>query len=178
MSAGGTGQPGSARQTVDDLAALSRTLLDDWRLRASTMAGHLDSGDLTADQATQDLADCTVFALRCGAAAFSQWLDIATKCAGTHVPPSRSESPPFSTTTLDGTRTLNLAGPMVADVGSGQIGVSQVTIEPSELKPGQGQFKLVADTAGHDAVGYSGTVEVSDAIGAVVESINVYLMAT
>lgn len=177
MNAGATGQPGSARQTVDDLAALSQTLLDDWRARASTMAGHLDSGDLTADQATQDLADCTVFGLRCAAVAFSQLFGIATRCAGTQGTPRQSESPTFSTTELAGTRTLKLAGPLVADVGSGQIAVDRVAIEPTELKQGNGEFKLVADTTGHDAVGYSGVVQVSDAAGAVLESVDVYLMA-
>jgi len=176
MNAGATGST-SARQTVDDLAALSQTLLDDWRARASMMAGHLDSGSLTADQATQNLADCTMFGLRCAATAFNGWFEIATRCAGTRGAPTQSESPTFSTTNLAGTRTLKLAGPLVADVGSDQIAVDRVEISPTELKQGIGDFKLVADTTGHDAVGYSGAVVVSDAAGTVLESVRVYLMA-
>jgi hypothetical protein len=172
--------PGPTQRAVDDLTALSETVLADWKQRASKVAGQMDSGNLAADQAAQNFGECMNFGLRSFALACNVAMDIAATLAGSTgpVPPTTStlfETP--ASAALAGTRTLSLRDALKADVGTDSIPKLRVTFVPKELQTGESEFRFVVDATGYAAVGYSGVVDVTDAAGTVLESVDVFLMA-
>lgn len=172
--------PGSAQRAVDDLTALSETVMADWKQRASKAAGQMDSGNLTADQAAQNFGECMNFGLRSFALACNVAMDLAATLAGSTgpVPPNISTAFEASgSAALAGTRTLNLRDALKADVGTDLIPKLRVTFVPKELEMGESKFWFVVDTTGYAAVRYSGVVDVTDAAGTVRESVAVFLMA-
>lgn len=165
---------------VEGYIDLAKWLVQEWGNRALKVAAHLDAGTCTADQAAADVGDCAMLGMQSAALVVTEALDAAAVMTGQQDRPHVVLSPPFSTSDGGGLptsiRTLRLAGDLVADLGADRLPVSVVTIEPASLKAAETTFYLRADATGHDAVGYSGAVNVSMADGSPVESIDVWLL--
>ena len=164
---------------VDGYIDLAKWLVQEWGNRALNVAAHLDAGTCTADQAAADAGDCAMLGIQSATLIVNEALDAAAVMTGQQDLPHVVVSPPFSTS--DGgfatsIRTLQLAGDLVADLGADRLPALVVTIVPASLKAAETTFYLRADATGHDAVGYSGVVNVSKADGTPVGSVDVWLV--
>ncbi len=170
-----------ARLAVLGYIQLGEFLLDQWGHLATTIATQLDAETLTADTVATNFSDCAVLAAQSLALVVNEAFDAAAVLGGSQDLPLEVKSPTFSTASAGGAdasvRTLRLAGPLVADLGNDALPASVVTIVPAVLEAGETDFHLDADATGHQALGYSGTVQVLDDTGAVVESVPVWLAA-
>jgi hypothetical protein len=166
-----------ARLAVLDYVRLGELLLDKWGDLARTIATQVDSETLTADKVTTNASECALLAAESLALMVNAAFDAAAGFAGgrSRLQPVHSQT--FSTSDSARVRALRLAGPLVADLGNDALPVSVVTIVPAVLEAGDTDFHLEADTTGHQALGYSGTVQVLDDTGAVVEPVPVWLTA-
>jgi len=73
-------------------------------------------------------------------------------------------------------RALRLPSPLTSDFDDTMLSPSAVTLSPDILLPGVQAFRLEVDPTGYPAAGYSGTVEVHDALhGGVIESVAVWI---
>jgi hypothetical protein len=166
-----------ARLAVLDYIRLGESLLDKWGDLARAIATQVDSQTLTADTVTTNASECALLAAESLVLMVNTAFDAAAGCAGGRARPRPVRSQTFSTSDSARVRALRLAGPLVADLGNDALPVSVVTIVPAVLQAGATDFHLEADTTGHQALGYSGTVQVLDDTGALVESVPVWLAA-
>ena len=166
-----------ARSAVVGYIRLGEFLLGKWGDLARTIATQVDSEALTADTVTTNASECALLAAESVALMVNQAFDAAAVFAAGQGRAQTVRSETFSTSDAASVRALRLAGPLVADLGNDALPASVVTIGPAVLMAGETDFHLEADTTGHQALGYSGTVQVLDDTGAVVESVPVWLAA-
>jgi hypothetical protein len=167
-----------ARDAVTGYVDLGTWLLKQWGDHALKVANRLDTGTYTVDGVVADTAECTALSAQSFAYIVNEAWDAFAVLGGTQDQPHYVTSGPFSTdksAIVSGARTLRLAGPLQADLGSDQLPASAITIEPATLQPSETTFYLRANTTGHEAVAYSGNVEAVDATGLVTESIPVFV---
>ena len=170
-----------ARLAVLGYIQLGEFLLDQWGQLARTIATQLDAETLTADKVATNFGDYAALSAQSLALIVNEAFDAAAVLGGRQDEPLEVPSQTFFTSAADGAsarvRNLRLAGPLVADIGSDALPVSVVTIKPDVLPAGRTDFHLEANVTGHQALGYSGKVQVLDAAGAVIESVPVWLTA-
>lgn len=156
---------------------LAGYLLGEWGDYASTIATQLDAGTLTADDVANNLANGTILAAQSAVLVVNEAFDAAAVLSGSQDQAQIVDSQPFATGAgvVASVRTLRLAGPLVADLHNDSLPEAVVAIVPTVLQIGDTSFSLQANATGHHAGGYSGTVNVLDATGAVVDSVTVWL---
>ena len=179
--AGGLTMATGARLVVLDYIDLTEWLVNAWGDRASKIAARLDAGNYTADKAVADASSGAALAMQSLARMVATAFDAAAFMTGEQDQAHIVVSPVFSTADggglPDSVRTLRLAGPLVADLGRDALPVSVVSIKPPALRTGETTFRLEADATGHQALGYSGKVEVLDDAGDHVGWVLVWLTA-
>ena len=123
--------------------------------------------------------DWATMAFQSVALVANEALDAGSVIRGSQDKPHVVVSLPFDAsgagTAAHGGRTLELAGPLVADLGHDSIPASAVTLRPDTLQPQQTTFELVVNGTGHPALGYSGKVFVIDAQGKHMETVDVWV---
>lgn len=168
--------PTGVQLAVEGYVDLARFLVKSWGDLASKIATHVDAGTLSADDAVADATEGGLLAVQTVVLVVNEAFDALAVLSGAQDRPHIARSQPFSvgsSSVGNGIRTLQIRGPLVADLGQDQL--TNVTIVPATLHPGETTFHLEVDAAGHQAVGYSGLLDVLDQQGNVVESIAVWI---
>ncbi len=165
---------------IDGYIQLAEYLVEQWRDRAGDLAAQIESRNLNPDAMMKTAQDWMTMAFQSVALVVNEAFDAGEAMRGSEDHRHVVVSPPFATnsggTAAHGVRTLELAGPLIADLGHDAIPVSAVTLRPDSLPPQQTTFELVVDGTGHPALGYSGHVSVLDAKGEQIESVDVWVM--
>jgi hypothetical protein len=120
---------------------------------------------MTGKDTTQNLLSAGTLAVQSVALIVSKALDAAAELGGSQHDPVVTHPQPFPAPPPDPNfqphdRTLQLAGPLVYDLGGDQLDATVVTITPPVLKPGDTGFTLQAVATGHRSGRYHGTVQV------------------
>ncbi len=169
-----------ARLAVEGYLQLADWWLESWGAHATSMAKKLDAGTYTADDAASDLSTCASLAVETMVLVVNEAFDAAAVLSGAQDQPNIATSPKFAVSSSPAptgnlVRTLHLAGPLLADLGTDSLPVAVVSIVPGSLNPGDTVFELVADATGHAGVSYSGAVNVHDPAGNLLESVSVWI---
>ena len=168
-----------AKLAVLGYIGLGEFLLNAWGDLASTIATQLDSGTVTADEVASNLSTGAILAAQSMVLIVNEAFDAAAVMSGRQDQAMIVESQSFTTAAatgaVAGTLTLELAGPLVADLGNDSLPESVVAILPGILQPGDTTFHLEANATGHHAGGYSGNVEVLDGARNTVDTVSVWL---
>jgi hypothetical protein len=143
---------------VKDYAELASTLLERWTEHASKVASKLDDGTYDADGAVADLVTTASLATESGFMLAAQVLDAAALLSGSQHKRHVVATTPFASSLAGAT--LALAGPLVSGHGA-QLPVHVITLEPSQLEPGETEFSLSADATSCRGGTYVGAVEAS-----------------
>ena len=150
-----------ASDIVKGYTALASSLLGRWSELASRAAARADAGTYTAASAAEDMVAGATLATEAAEQWAAQCYETVAAVAGQRDGEERIESPQFS---APAGAALTLAGPLVKGPNMDQIPVGSITIEPTQLDPGETAFVLRADAAGHRGATYVGKVNaVTDA---------------
>ena len=164
---------------VDGYLQLAEYLVEQWRDRATQLAQQIESRDVSPDTMVKTAQDWMTMAFQSVALVVNEAFDASEAMRGSEDKPHVVVSATFDTSggnAAHAVRTLELDGPLVADLGHDAIPASAVTMRPDSLAPQQTSFELVVDGTGHPALGYSGHVIVRDAQGGQIESVDVWVM--
>jgi hypothetical protein len=143
------------QDVMQGYATLTSSLLERWNAHALKVASNLDSPGYDAAGAAADLAACASLATESGSQLAAQALEaVATLCGGGY-DQNVVETPPFE---APAGATLKLDGALALASGLDTLPASVVTIQPSQLAPGETKFILIANATGHDGGTYTGMV--------------------
>lgn len=164
---------------IDGYVQLAEYLVGQWQQVATDLADQIESRTIDPNAMMKTAKDWMVTGVQSVALVVNEAFDAGAGMSGAQDKPHVVVSQPFDAnaagTAAHGVRTLELAGPLVADLGHDSIPVSAITLRPDTLQPQQTTFELVVNGTGHAALGYSGRVSVVDAGGKQMEAVDVWV---
>jgi hypothetical protein len=165
-----------ANDAVRSYTKLTCSLLERWSAHASKVAANIEAPDYDADSAVADLVACASLATEGGFLLAAQALETVATLGGFEGEQNLVKSQPF---TAPAGATLKLAGPLSKGAGLDELPVNVVSIQPPQLAPGETEFTLLANPAGHRGATYVGTVQAftgaADAVLAASEPVLVWI---
>lgn len=172
---------GDAQVVVAGYVQLFDTLVDTWGKLASKIAGQVDAGSLSADDAAADVAEAGALGVQSWVLIVNEALDAAAVLGGTQrdpvvTPPQEFAAPPFKPGVTQVPRTLELAAPLAYALGGDSLDKSVVTFAPNPLPDNKPTFTIAANATGHAAGLYHGTVNLRDPTGALLDSVPVFVL--
>jgi hypothetical protein len=164
---------------IDGYVQLAEYLVGQWQQLATDLAEQVQSRTIDPNAMMKTAKNWMATGAQSVALVVNEAFDAGAAMSGAADKPHVVVSTPFDTngagTAAHGARTLELAGPLVADLGHDSIPASAVTLRPDTLQPQQTSFELVVNGTGHAALGYSGRVNVVDAQGTQMEVVDVWV---
>lgn len=149
--------------TVQDLGAAGKSLIDQWTASMAGFAQRIDNGTLTVDDVVKTWATSTKLGLQGWRLAYSALGEPTTKSAPGSGPGDGMAVSGFfqipQSVAQSGARLLNVAGPLVSDVGDHEIPVSEIQLKPPSLGPTEQSFRLQFPKGTHPKLIYRGKVE-------------------
>ena len=164
-----------AELAVQGYVQLGQWLLDNWGAHYLKVATQIDNGTLTADAAVGDLNACGFLSLQSAGLILNEAFDAAAVLSGQQDQPRQITSTFFATVDSASPLTLHLVGDLIADFLDDTILGNAVTFDPNPIPAHAKQFQFVVTVTRHRSEGYSGTVQVLDSNGAIVDTVPVWI---